>query len=138
MFDSVSSRRPLPYVGGESTRFKAAPKPLNRTAAKVMCASGAFNGNGAAAKLRSGWFLGAAVAIVAVGSLAIAHGAPPAEQPAPVAAAAASLADLAPSLGLGDHVAVQRAEAPQDGTQYLSAQDRYEIDRFYRMSGAAR
>ena len=123
--------RALPYVGGESRRYKADPTALNRLAARVMCASGAFSTEGKETHFRFGRILGALALLLAAGTLAVAGDGRRVDKQAWIAQAQLAQADTLFSLGVGDYVEPPAA-APQ-----LSAQDRFEVDRFLRQGTAA-
>ena len=123
--------RALPYVGGESRRYKADPTALNRLAARVMCASGAFSTEGKETHFRFGRILGALALLLAAGTLAVAGDGRRVDKQAWIAQAQLAQVDTLFSLGVGDYVEPPAA-APQ-----LSAQDRFEVDRFLRQGTAA-
>ena len=124
--------RALPYVGGESRRYKAEPTQLSQLAARVMCASGAFTSEGQETHFRFGRILGALALLLAAGTLAVAGDGRRVDKQAWIAQAQLAQSDTLFSLGVGDYVEPPAAAAaPQ-----LSAQDRFEIDRFLRQGAA--
>ncbi len=126
--------RPFPHVSGETKRFKAEPTKLTGVAARVMSASGNFSTKHGSAPSFSGLWAGAlALLVMAAGTLAVAGGTPPADQSAPVAGPQLADSDQAWSLGVGEFMEPAAPKAPAA----LDAQDRYEIDRLFRLTARA-
>lgn len=129
---SATATRALPYVEGESRRYKAEPTQLNELAARVMCASGAFTSESQETHFRFGRILGALALLLAAGTLAVAGDGRRVDSQAWIAQAQLAQSDTLFSLGVGDYVEpAAPAAAPQ-----LSAQDRFEIARFLRQGAA--
>jgi len=124
--------RAHPHVAGHTRRFKAAPAKLNRLALQIMCASGAFSAERAAARLRPGRFLGAVAFLLAAGTLAIAGDAHQIDERAWIASALSAQPDSLFTLGVDDYhpPAVVEVSPDRDG------QDQFEIARLYRKSAA--
>jgi hypothetical protein len=124
--------RAFPHVSGQTTRFKAEPTKLTGAAARVMAASGNFSTTRGAPRSSSGILLGALVLVVAAGALAVTGDARPVGGEARVTATQLALSDHLLSLGAGEYMdpAASAAKAPDT----LDAQDRFEIDRLFRLT----
>lgn len=129
--DTVRAR---PHVSGQTTRYKAEPAKLTALSARVMCASGSFTSEQRAERFRPGRFIGALALLVAAGTFALAHDPRSAEQQnARVIGMQLADAEHLFSLGAGDYS--RPAESTAEVT--LDAQDRFEIDRMFRLTAAA-
>lgn len=135
----------LPYVNGESYRFKAAPTKLTPLAGKVMLASGALSTRRKRAIFPMGRTV-AAMALLAMTAMFFLGGG--ANSVRTQIVKVPPVEGLALTVGVVDqrHVAAIehrpeiRAElidlAPAAGV--LAGQDRFEIDRFIRLSATVR
>lgn len=133
----IETARALPYVSGESRRVKAAPTALTPTAAAMMCASGVFSTDGQVQRFRFGRFIAAAAMVVTAATLAVAADQRPSESARGHHLLLAQ-SDALPSLGVGDYTGASELAdlAPAAAPDALGAQDRFEIERMFRRSGA--
>jgi hypothetical protein len=128
--------RAFPHVSGESRRFKAEPTKLTGVAARVMAASGNFSTTRAGARPSFGLYLGGLVLVAAAGIFAVTGDARPVGGEARVIATQLAVSDHMPSLGAGEDMdppAPSATKAPDT----LDPQDRFEIDRLFRLTAAA-
>lgn len=130
------------HVGGVSKRVKAESVHIDRLAATIMAASGAFTGDverGGGSRARGLGAIALAVLVLAIVALGIALGGTtgsPEESRKAAAATIPILPDGFYALGMGDY----RADGIADFGEldHLSPQDRFEIARFHRLYEAAR
>lgn len=126
----------LPFVPGVSRRFKAEPAHLDRRAATVMTASGAFFGD-PPARAKTGFAGIVAVLALAAAAWGVAVGSA-LDAPENARKASAGPVSALPgafhALGMDGY----RAAAAADPESDLGAQDRFEIARFHRLNEAAR
>jgi hypothetical protein len=134
----VETARALPYVSGDSRRVKAAPTVLTPTAAAMMCASGVFSTEGQVQRIRLGRFIAAAALVVTAATLAVAGDQRPYDDTARGNHLLLAQSDALPSLGVGDYTAASDLAqlAPAAAPNAHEAQDRFEIERMFRLSGA--
>ena len=129
--------RAFPHVSGESRRFKAEPTKLTGVAARVMAASGNFSTTRADARPSFGLYLGGLVLVAAAGIFAVTGDARPVGGEARVTTTQLAVSDHMPSLGAGEYMDPPAAATAAKAPDTLDAQDRFEIDRLFRLTAAA-
>jgi len=128
--------RPIPHVSGQSRRVKAAPTVLTPTAAAMMAASGAFRTKTEAPSFRPWRFAAAAALVLTAATLAVAADQRPADESARGAHLLLAQSDAFVSLGVGDYAGALSELAPAAAPAPLDGQDRFEVERMFRLSGA--
>lgn len=128
--------RAFPHVSGQSRRVKAEPTKLTRTTAAMMGASGVLCTRGHEPSFRPWRFVAAAALVLTAATLAVAGDHRPAEN-ARGAHLLIAQSDALLSLGVGDHAGDLANLAPAAApAAALDAQDRFEVERLFRLSGA--
>lgn len=131
--------RAFPHVGGQSRRVKAAPTALTPTAAAMMGASGAVSTKTQAPSFPAWRFAAAALLVLSAATLAIAGDQRSNIESARGAHMLLALSDAFTSLGVGEYAAgladLEPAAAPAPAVP-LDGQDRFEVERLFRLSGA--
>ena len=139
---TISSPAPLdfvrafPHVSGNSRRVKAAPTVLTPTAAAMMAASGAFRTKNQEPAFRPWRFIAAAMLVLTAATLAVAGDQRPSGESARGAHLLLAQSDALSSLGVGEYAGDLAELAPAAAPVALDAQDRFEVDRMFRLSGA--
>ena len=140
---TISSPAPLdfvrafPHVSGMSRRVKAAPTALTPTAAAMMAASGAYRTKNQEPTFRPWRFVAAAMLVLTAATLAVAGDQRPSGESARGAHLLLAQSDALSSLGVGDYAAAALSDlAPAAAPAPLDAQDRFEVERLFRLSGA--
>ena len=129
--------RAFPHVSGESRRFKAEPTKLTGVAARVMAASGNFSTTRGGPRPSFGLYLGGLVLVAAAGILAFTGDSRPVGGEARVTTTQFAVSGHLPSLGAGEDMDPPAAPSAAKAPDTLDAQDRFEIDRLFRMTAAA-
>ena len=136
MTPSALTRKPLPYVSGETRRFKAEPSKLGPLAARVMGASGSFSTKRMAAaegRGRGAPIMWGALLFVVAGAFAVAGSHTPTSEPTRLQAKLIDAGERMPALGMEDYAAPKElAEAPPAQAMDHDRQDQFEIARFLR------
>ena len=131
--------RAFPHVSGQSRRVKAAPTVLTRTAAAMMGASGVVCTKTQAPSFPAWRFAAAALLVLSAATLAIAGDQRSNSESARGGLPLTAQSDAFVSLGVGEFAAdladLEPAAAPAPAAP-LGAQDRFEIERLFRLSGA--
>jgi len=146
---TLPATRALPYVNGESRRFKADPTKLTPLAGKVMMASGALSTRRRdAVSFPMGRIVGA-MALVAAMAAVFLGGSPNNGQTQVAAAPGVETQTLVAGIvdrrepAAAERQPEMRAETPAlseltPAAGVVEGQDRFEIDRFFRLDAAAR
>jgi hypothetical protein len=132
--------RPLPYTGGESTRFKAEPTRLTPLAGKIMMASGALSTRRHAVSLPMGRIFGAMALLGLSAAFFLIDGQHSNTAQTQAAIHAPADAQLL-SVGLFENAEPIAREQPAALERYapgagaeIDSQDQFEIARFIRLS----
>jgi hypothetical protein len=128
--------RAFPHVSGSSRRIKAAPTVLTPTAAAMMAASGAFRTKNEEPAFRLWRFAAAAFLVLSAATLAVAADHRPLGESAKVNHLLLAQSDALSSLGVGDYAGDLADLAPAAAPAPLDPQDRFEVERMFRLSGA--
>lgn len=129
--------RAFPHVSGQSRRVKAEPTKLTPTAAAMMGASGVLCTRGHEPTFRPWRFVAAAALVLTAATLAVAGDQRPANDHAHGAHLLIAHSDALLSLGVGDYAGDLSDLAPAAApAAALNAQDRFEIERLFRLSRA--
>jgi hypothetical protein len=128
--------RAFPHVSGQTRRVKAVPTALTRTTAAMMGASGVLSTKVREPTFRPWRFAGAALLVLTAATLAIAGDQRPTGETARGAHLLLAHSDAFSSLGVGEYAGDLADLAPAAAPAPLDAQDRFEVERLYRLSGA--
>ncbi|MBL8662238.1 MAG: hypothetical protein JNM29_05395 [Candidatus Odyssella sp.] len=131
--------RAFPHVGGQSRRVKAAPTALTQTAAAMMGASGVICTKTRAPSFPARRFAAAALLVLSAATLAIAGDQRWSGDSARGAHMLLAHSDAFASLGVGEYGAALSELAPAAApapAAPLDGQDRFEVERLFRLSGA--
>ena len=128
--------RAFPHVSGQSRRVKAAPTVLTRTAAAMMGASGVVCTKTQAPSFPAWRFAAAALLVLSAATLAIAGDQRSNSESARGGHLLVAQWDAFVSLGVGEYAADLGELEPAAAPAPLDAQDRFEIERLFRLSGA--
>lgn len=129
--------RAFPHVSGQTRRVKAEPTKLTRTTAAMMGASGVLSTKSLEPTFRPWRFVAAAALVVMAATLAVAGDQRPAGETTRGAHLLMGHSDALASLGVGDYAGSLAELAPAAApAAVLDAQDRYEVERLFRLSGA--
>jgi hypothetical protein len=128
--------RALPHVSGQTRRVKAEPTKLTRTTAAMMGASGVLSTKNQEPGFRPWRFVAAAAIVLTAATLAVAGDQRPAGDSALGAHLLIAQSDALLSLGVGDYAGDLADLAPAAApAAALDDQDRFEVERLFRLSG---
>jgi hypothetical protein len=128
--------RAFPHVSGQTRRVKAAPTALTRTTAAMMGASGVLSTKGQEPTFRPWRFAGAALLVLTAATLAVAGDQRPTGEMARGAHLLLAQSDALSSLGVGEYAGDLADLAPAAAPATLDPQDRFEVERLFRLSEA--